>query len=64
MQCKKPRRVVCYRVRVQVLGVATMTDSDASLTGLPSGKTVKARVTAANSAGESRPSAEVEIPVP
>ena len=65
------RRAARYRVWVQVLtvdadfrAVATVTDSDATLSGLPSGKTVKVRVTAANDAGESGPSAEVQPVVP
>ena len=56
-----------YRVWIQIMGVdtefrpvATVTDSDATLTGLGSGKTVKVRVTAVNDAGESAPSAVVE----
>jgi hypothetical protein len=42
----------------------TVTESDATLSGLPSGSTVKVRVTAANAAGESAPSAEAQILVP
>ena len=41
--------------------VATVTDSDATLSGLGSGKTVRVRVTALNDAGESTPSATVEV---
>lgn len=64
------RRATRYRVWLQIVGVdadfhtvATVTDSDATLTGLPTGKTVKIRVTALNDAGESIPSAEVEAVV-
>lgn len=64
------RRATRYRVWVQVLTVdnefralATVTDSDATVNTLPSGKTVKVRVTAANDAGESLPSAVVEAVV-
>lgn len=60
-----------YRVWVLIVGmdenfraVATVSDSDATITGLPTGKTVKVRVTAANDAGESAPSAEVEAQIP
>ena len=64
------RRATRYRVWVQVVTVdndfraaATVTDSDATVSGLPHGKTVKVRVTAANDAGESLPSAVVEAVV-
>ena len=64
------RRATRYRVWIQVLtvdadfrAVATVTDSDATLTGLPSGKTVKVRITAANDAGESLPGTEVQAVV-
>ena len=60
-----------YRVWKQVVGVdanfiavATVNDSNATLTGLPSGKTVKIQVTAANDAGESGASAEASAVVP
>ena len=59
-----------YRVFQQIVGVdpdfrdvLTVTDSDATLAGLPTGATVKVRVTARNDAGESLPSAEVETVV-
>ncbi len=65
------RRAARYRVWVQVMGVdadfravATVTDSDATLSGLPSGKTVKVRVTAANDAGEGQASEVAEVVVP
>ena len=55
----------------QVVGVdadfvaaATVTDSDATISGLPPGSTVRIRVTAVNDAGESQPSATVEIVIP
>lgn len=41
------------------VAAATVADSDATLTGLPGGKTLKVRVTAASDAGERLPSAEV-----
>lgn len=60
-----------YRVWRQVVGVdadfvavETVYDSDASLAGLPTGATVKIQVTSVNDAGESAPSAVVEIVVP
>lgn len=42
----------------------TEVKSDAALSGLPSGVTVKVRVSAAHNAGESRPGAEAQIVVP
>ena len=64
------RRATRYRVWIQVMTVdadfraaATVTDSDATVSGLPGGKTVKVRVTAANDAGESQASATVEAVV-
>ncbi len=64
------RRATRYRVWKQVVGVdanfiafATVTDSDATLAGLPVGKSVKIRITAANDAGESAPGAEVQVVV-
>jgi hypothetical protein len=65
------RRAERYRVFRQIVGAdadfvhaVTVTESDATLSGLTSGSTVKVRVTAANAAGESRPSAEAQIVVP
>lgn len=65
------RRAARYRVFRQIIGtdpdfvhVATVTDSDATVNSFTSGMTVKVRVTAANDAGESQPSAEVQIVVP
>ena len=64
------RRAERYRVFKQALGdpdfvaSVTVTESDATLEGLPSGSPVKVRVTAANTAGESQPSAEAQIVVP
>ena len=64
-------RATSYRVFKQVVGVdadfvpaATVSDSDATLTGLPSGATVRVRVTAVNDTGESQPSAVKEAVVP
>lgn len=59
-----------YRVWHQIVGtdlefVATQTvnDSDATLTGLPSGATVRVQITAANDAGESQPGSFAEVVV-
>lgn len=64
------RRADRYRVFKQVVGVdadfvavTSVTESDATLTGLPSGSTVKVRVTAVNAAGESQPSNEAQVVV-
>ena len=43
---------------------ATVTDTADTLTGLPSGQTANLQITAVNAAGESGPSAEVQIAVP
>jgi hypothetical protein len=66
-----PLRAERYRVWILVLGVdtefravETVYDSDATLTGLTSGSTVKIRVTSANAAGESQPGPVAEIVVP
>lgn len=60
-----------YRVWKQVVGVdaafvavGSPTDSDFTLTGLPSGATVKVQVTAVNDAGESQPSTTQQLVVP
>ncbi len=60
-----------YRVWRKIVGtdadfvpVATVYDSDATLTGLPSGATLQVYVTSVNDAGESAPSAIMEIVVP
>lgn len=60
-----------YRVFKQVVGVdadfvhvVTVTESDAEISGLPPGATVRVRVTSANDAGESAPSATAEIVMP
>ncbi len=60
-----------YRVWKQVVGVdagfvaaGSPTDSDFTLTGLPSGATVKVYLTAVNGAGESTPSETQQIVVP
>jgi hypothetical protein len=59
-----------YRVWIQIVGtdndfhaVQTVQDSDATLPGLPSGATVKLRVTSANDAGESTPGPETQAVV-
>lgn len=66
-----PLRADRFRVWVFVVGidtdwraVATVSDSDAMLEDLPSGATVKVRVTSANAAGESAPGPEAEVVVP
>lgn len=60
-----------YRVWKQVVGVdadfvafGTPTDSDFTLTGLPSGATVKVQITAVNDAGESAASETQQLVVP
>lgn len=60
-----------YRVWIMIVGtdtdfhaVETVFDSDVTLTGLPSGATVKIRVTSANDAGESTPGPEATVVVP
>ena len=64
-------RATRYRVFKQIDGVdaipvniATVTDSDATLTGQPSGKTLKIYIIAANDAGQAAPSDTVQIVVP
>ncbi len=64
------RRAEHYRVWKKVVGVDTeftavesVSDSDATLTGLPSGATVEIQITAVNDAGESVPSATVSAVV-
>ncbi len=64
------RRANHYRVFIQVVGVDeefrhlfNCDDSDATIPGLPAGKTVKVCVSAANDAGESQPSEAKEIVV-
>lgn len=44
--------------------MATVEDSDATLSGLTLGQVVRITVTAANDAGESQPTAAVTITVP
>ncbi len=63
------RRAESYHVYGELPGghpnrLATVTDSDATLTGLPSGGIFKITITAVNAAGESQPCAEVVITVP
>ncbi|MEI7730381.1 MAG: fibronectin type III domain-containing protein [Verrucomicrobiota bacterium] len=64
------RRANYYRIFIQVVDVdedfrhvINRDNSDVRLTGLPTGKTVKFRVTAANDTGESQPSEDKEIVV-
>ena len=61
-------RATRYRVFKQIDGVdavpVTVTDSDATLTAQPSGKTFKVYVIAANDAGQAAPSDTVTIVVP
>ena len=64
-------RATRYRVFKQIDGVdpvpvniATVTDSDATLTGQPSGKMAKIYVIAANDAGQAAPSETVQIVAP
>lgn len=64
-------RATRYRVFKQVVGVdatmvaaATVTDSDYTFTGLPSGKTLKVQIISANDAGQAAPSTAAEIVVP
>lgn len=59
-----------FRVWIFIVGVDTdwravvsPTDSDATLTSLPSGATVKVRVTSVNEAGESQPGPEAQFVV-
>ncbi len=66
-----PLRADHYRVWILIVGtdsafraVETVTDSDATLAGLPSGSTVKIQVTSVNGAGESGPGPITEIVVP
>jgi hypothetical protein len=66
-----PLRADHYRVWILIVGtdsafraVETVTDSDATLAGLPSGSTVKIQVTSVNGAGESGPGPITEIIVP
>ncbi|MCX6896340.1 MAG: fibronectin type III domain-containing protein [Verrucomicrobia bacterium] len=65
------RNATRYRVWKQIVSVdadfvavATVTDSDATLSGLPDTRTVKLRVTAVNDGGESLPSVEISVVVP
>lgn len=63
-------RATRYRIFMQVVGVdadfvhlTNVTDSDYTFTGLPSGKTVRVKIIAANDAGEAQPSIIAEIVV-
>jgi hypothetical protein len=51
-------------VDANFVAAATVTDSDATLTGQTSGKTLKVYVIAANDAGQAAPSDTVTIVVP
>ena len=64
-------RATRYRIFKQVMTVdadfvhvTNVTDSDYTFTGLPSGKTVRVKIIAANDAGEAQPSITAEIVVP
>lgn len=64
-------RATRYRVFKQIVGVdaafvaaATVTDSDYTFAGLPSGQTVKVQIISANDAGQAQPSVTAEIIVP
>ena len=64
-------RALRYRVFKQITGTdanftpaATVSDSDATLSGITPGATVRIQVTAVNDAGESQPSPTLEITVP
>ena len=64
-------RATRYRVFKQVLtvdanfvAVATVNDSDCTLSGLPSGKTVRIQIVSANDAGQGQPSGMAEIIIP
>ena len=64
-------RATRYRVFKQVVTVdaalvsaATVTDSDYTFAGLPSGKTLKVQIISANDAGQAAPSVTAEIVVP
>jgi len=61
-------RAARYKVVKQVIGVdaepvlaATVADSDAQLTGVPSGATVKLQIVAANGVGDAVPSQVIEL---
>jgi hypothetical protein len=63
-----PLRADRYRLWIWIVGVdtewrhvQTVYDSDATIADLPTGATVKARVTSANDAGESDPGPEAEL---
>ena len=61
-------RAARYKVLKQVVGVDaapvladTVEDSDAQLTGVPSGATVKLQIVATNAVGDAPPSAVIEL---
>ncbi len=47
-----------------MVSAATVTDSDYTFTGQPSGKTLKVEIISANDAGQAQPSVTAEIVVP
>jgi len=64
-------RALRYHVEIQIVGVdagfrrvATVTESDATITSLPAGSTVRVRVLAVNDAGDGPPSDVVEAAMP
>lgn len=64
-------RALRYHVEIQIVGVdanfrrvATVTESDATITGLPSGSTVRVRIIAVNDAGNGLPSDVLEVVLP
>ena len=61
-------RALRYHVEIQIVGVDadfrrvnTVTDSDATLTGLPTGPTIRVRILSVNDAGSALPSDVVEV---
>lgn len=64
-------RALRYHVEIQIVGsdasfhrVATVIDSDATITSLPSGSTVRVRIIAVNDAGSGPPSHVLEVTMP
>lgn len=64
-------RALRYHVEIQIVGVdanfhrvATVTESDATITSLPAGSTVRVRVLAVNDAGNGPPSNVLEVLMP
>ena len=61
-------RALRYQVEIQIVGVdadfrrvKTVTDSDATITGLPTGPTIRVRIISVNDAGSALPSDVVEV---